>query len=158
MSFNTGPGWSIFTTLDSIDLLWQQVCHITASALHSSVFPSQRIAETIYEIERDHDDSNRVLDSSPQKSLGPVHNSSDPHLITNSTSITISLASSSADRDKSSLSSSLVSSSSSLPSTTQHPSTLKSEESALVNSSNPVDRKGSYMAVLVSLVVAIMWF
>lgn len=121
---------SIISTFTNIDLLWQQVCQVTVSILSSYKYPLS------------HDYSSQQL---PE----PVHNSSVPHPITRgSTSITISLAS--IPR--------LASKHNSIQSSAEHTPSDELEKSAHVNSSSPVDSKGSYMAILISLVVAIMWF
>lgn len=121
---------SIISTLTNIDLLWQQVCQVTVSILSSYKHPLS-------------------YDYSSQPLPEPVHNSTEPYPITpGSTSITISLAS--IPR--------LASKQKPIQSSAEPPPSDQLEKSAHVNSSSPVDSKSSYMAILVSLVVAIMWF
>ncbi|KAE8549438.1 hypothetical protein TMatcc_000439 [Talaromyces marneffei ATCC 18224] len=122
---------SIISTITNIDLLWQQVCQVTTSILSSYKHPLS-------------------YDCSSQQIPKPVENSSEPHPITQeSTPITISLESMPQVVDKHN---------STEPFSGQNSPSDQLEKSARVNSSSPVDSKGSYMAILVSLVVAIMWF
>ncbi|KAF3392933.1 hypothetical protein DPV78_009705 [Talaromyces pinophilus] len=121
---------SIITTFTNIDLLWQQVCQVTVSILSS------------YKHSLSHDYSSQQF---PE----PIHNSSEPHPSTRGpASITISLAS--IPR--------LAGKCDSIQSSAEHIPPDQVENSTHVNSSSPVDSKGSYMAILISLVVAIMWF
>lgn len=156
---------SIISTCNHIDSLWQQVCLVVNAVFSSS---KQQDAGTIHNMRHTRLDPGEILDLSPYQNFlrlpgddgryndndNSNNNSTNSPPMSDSASITISLASLSgipANKNELPPSSLQPSSSDNYSSASPQP------EIAVVNASSPVDRKSSYMAILISLVVAIIW-